>query len=114
MVVAHNTPSAVLCLLLSKKIGVTWGQAICKPNSLRPYRRAARADPTLFREERTVRTEIAFADGTLTVKCNGRKVDEREVKKGELKEVRLGFLLRNIRLNVRSVRIKGLVDRDAL
>lgn len=114
MVVAHNTPSAVLCLVLSKKIGISWGQAICKPKSLRPYRRGAQADPTLFREERTVRTEVALEDGVLTVKCNGRKVDARKVKKGDLKEVRLGFLLRNIRLNVKSIRIKGLVDRDAL
>ncbi len=107
---AHNTPSAFLCLVLSKKVGVAWGQALCKPTSLRPFNRGAKGDPTEFREERTVRTKITCKDDVVTIECNGRKVDERRFSKGELKSVQFGILARNMRLVVSNLRIRGVVD----
>lgn len=111
---AHNTPSAILCVLLSKKVGVSWGQGLCKPTSLRLFNRGAKADPTEFREERTVRTKITCKDDVVTVMCNGRKVDERRFKKGELSQVRFGLVARNIRVVVSELRLRGAVDVEEL
>ncbi|RMG18109.1 MAG: hypothetical protein D6731_02865 [Planctomycetota bacterium] len=111
---AHNSPSAIFCLLLSKKVGLAWGQTICKPKSLRPYNKRAAPDPTLFREERVVRIRVRWEDNVLTVTTNGRKTDTRSFKKGELKSVRIGFLVRNARMVIESLTVEGTLDPKSL
>ncbi len=112
--VNHNTPSTVICFLLSKKVGVKWGQIVVKPKNLRPYNRRARADATVFKEEKLVTIEMAFKGKKLTVKCNGRKTDERTFKKGELNSVRFGLMARNTRLVLTDLKIVAEVDVSKL
>lgn len=114
---AYNSPSAFVCIGLNDKVGVLWGQQVVKLPSLRPWAKGQpAADPTLFREERAVRTVIKATNGLeLTVETNagGRSAQVRFTK-GELRQVRVSILARNCRAVVTSLRIRGKVDPSKL
>lgn len=106
--VTHNTPSAMLALVLNKKVSVLWGQQIVKSKSFRPYdRHAAAPDLTIFREERVVSFKLERRGDTLRVWCNRELVEEREFTKGELKTCQFGLAAQNIRFVVSALSIEG-------
>lgn len=107
VVVKHNTPSAVLAVVLNKKVAVLWGQQIVKTTSLKPWGKGNAADPTIFKEERRVTIKVERKGDTLTVEANKRPVGTHVFAKGELDAVRIGLMARNIRFVVSPLRIKG-------
>jgi hypothetical protein len=109
-----NTPSAVLCFTFAKKVGVLWGQSVCKPKSMRPYNKRSRPDKNLFGGERLVKFKWILKDGELTIRANGRKTDVRRFKKGELDTVKFGVMAKNIRFAITNLKIKGTVDPSKL
>ena len=109
-----NSPSAILCFLLGKKVGVNWGQQIVKARSLRPYNRRSRLNKKVYREERKVALKFSREGAELTIKCNGVVSDKRNVKKGELDGIQVGVMARNIRFAITDLQIEGVVDAQAV
>ena len=107
VVVKHNTPSAVLAVVLNKKVAVLWGQQIVKTSGFKPWGKGAPADPTIFKEERRVTIKLERKGDTLVVEANKRQVGSHTFAKGELDSVRVGLMARNIRFVVSPLRIKG-------
>lgn len=108
--VAHNTPSASLCFLLSEKVGVLWGQALVRPSNLRPHGKQPAPDVTLFARERSFRCKLEVASGVAKVTVNGRQATEQAFKKDELERLRFGVLAQNMRLVLTDLRLRGRVD----
>ncbi len=108
--VAHNTPSANLCFLVSEKVGVLWGQALVRPSNSRPHGKQAAPDVTLFARERSFRCKIEVASGAVKVTANGRQVAEHTFAKDELERLRFGVLAQNMRLVLTDLRLRGRVD----
>jgi len=114
MWVKHNTPSASVAILLSKKVAVHWGQCLVKPRGLRPYDRRGRADPTLFKENRVVHVKIARAGNQVTVSANDQQVSQHRFTKNELKSARFGLIAHNVRFVFHNLRIRfGVKDPES-
>jgi hypothetical protein len=114
MWVAHNTPSAVVCFLLSDKVGVLWGQQIVKPTNMRPYGRGTPADPGLCREERTLRSTFSVRGNEVVVTCNSVESSRYTFQKNELRNMRFGIIARNLRFVLTDLSIRGGVDTARL
>ncbi|MCA8923699.1 MAG: hypothetical protein KDD82_17950 [Planctomycetes bacterium] len=107
MWVKHNTPSASVAILLSKKVAVLWGQSLVKVKGFRQYdRRGRAADPGLFRENRPVHVKIACVGNTVTVTANQEQVSRFEFTKNELKDARFGIVAHNVRFVFSNLRIR--------
>jgi hypothetical protein len=110
LVVFSRSPRSKLCVLLSKKVGVAWGQTICKPKSLKPYKRQRPADLSVFNGQESVKLEIRRKGDVLTVRCQGRLAGKHSFKKGELDSFRFGLFLDGVRVVVERLRLEGDVN----
>ena len=117
MAVTILKPQSQLCFLLNKKVGVLWGQTICKLSkrgSMRPYNKDARPDLNLFRKERKVIVQFVCKRNLLSVRVDGRRTDIRRFQKGDLDEIQFGILGRHVRFAITHLSIKGTVDTSKL
>jgi hypothetical protein len=113
-------PSSVVVYVFgSGKSGALWGPAWCKRTS-RGYKpvsskvaKLAKLAKEPYNGARDVKLRYVMSSGQVTCYVNGRKVGDTKKLKGKLNG-KIGLYLKNVRLRVDRIIIKGEIDTSKL